>query len=77
MIPVIKKATVLVASVDENGDEGVVGATLAPWILMPLIASDEQRLKVFEQVLPSIKKACPGRKMYLLRLTQREVIKEL
>jgi predicted pyridoxine 5'-phosphate oxidase superfamily flavin-nucleotide-binding protein len=63
----------MVISVDEHGNEGVVAAPMGG-LTMPLIASDEKRLALIQGAALAIKRSnlFPGRRLKIIRLTQRE-----
>jgi hypothetical protein len=75
-LPQINSVYLYVSVDPEDGNEGVVGAPFAGMGCLPLIAADEARLS---QLTPIAEKMAKMGKMkiQLIRLSHREVIKEI
>jgi hypothetical protein len=75
-LPKIDSVYLFVSVDEEDGNEGVIGAPFGPINCMPLIAADEKRLAQLIPIAEDIARRS-GKKIRLIRLTQREVIQDI
>jgi hypothetical protein len=75
-LPSIEELYVFVSVDAEDGNEGVVGAPMGPVGCMPLVAADKNRLSELIPIAEEISKMT-GMKIRLIKLSHREVIKEI